>query len=75
MTVPHLTPEQILRVAVAHILDGVDQHVLASLMGVNQGRINEAVRAVEYTLANPRVVHHLATGKATIINGNGETNE
>lgn len=41
-----LTPQEKLRVAVAHLCEGVDQHVLAALMGVNQGRINEAVTAV-----------------------------
>lgn len=41
-----LTPGQKLRVAVAVLLDGFDQHKVAALMGVNPGRVNEAVQAV-----------------------------
>lgn len=41
-----LTPAEKLRVAVAVLIDGVDQHKVAALMGVNQGRVNEAVVAV-----------------------------
>jgi hypothetical protein len=64
-----LTPEQILRVANAHILDGIDQHKLASLFGVNQGRIAEAVGAVRYAMDNHALIYKVATGKATISNG------
>ena len=41
-----LTPGEKLRVAVAVLLDGMDQHKVAALMGVNPGRVNEAVKAV-----------------------------
>ena len=41
-----LTPAEKLRVSVAVLLDGFDQHRVAALMGVNPGRINEAVMAV-----------------------------
>jgi hypothetical protein len=41
-----LTPPEKLRVAVAVLLDGVDQHKVAALMGVNPGRVAEAVAAV-----------------------------
>ena len=77
MSTPHLTPDQILRVAVAHILNGVDQHVLAELLGSNQGRINEAVKAVEWTLSNHRTAHKLAMGRAHVNfqNGNGEESQ
>ena len=37
-----LTPAQKLRV----LLDGMEQHKVAALLGVNQGRINEAVQAI-----------------------------
>ena len=40
-----LTPEQKIRAAVAVLCDGVDQHVIAALFGVNPGRINEAAQA------------------------------
>ena len=45
-----LTPDEKLRVASAHLLSGVDQHVLASIFGVNPGRIAEAVTAVRAAL-------------------------
>lgn len=38
-----LTPAEKLRVAVAVLVEGVPQHVIAALMGVNSGRIAEAV--------------------------------
>jgi hypothetical protein len=41
-----LSPAEKLRVAVAVLLDGFDQHRVAALMGVNMGRVNEAVMAV-----------------------------
>lgn len=41
-----LTPAEKLRVAVAVLVDGFDQHRVAALMGVNPGRVNEAVVAV-----------------------------
>lgn len=71
----HLTNEQILRVAVASILDGVDQHKLASIMGVNQGRINEAVKAIEWTLANHKTAYRIARGKAHVVVENGADDE
>jgi hypothetical protein len=41
-----LSPAEKLRVAVAVLLEGFDQHKVAALMGVNQGRVAEAVGAV-----------------------------
>jgi hypothetical protein len=41
-----LTSEEKLRAAYAHMIGGVDQHVIAALFGVNPGRINEAIMAV-----------------------------
>jgi hypothetical protein len=38
-----LTPEEKIRVAAAYEVFNIDQHVLAFLYGVNQGRINEAI--------------------------------
>jgi len=45
-----LTPAEKLRVAVAVLVDGVDQHKVAALMGVNQGRVNELVSAIRRVL-------------------------
>lgn len=41
-----LSPAERLRVAVAVLVDGYDQHRIAALMGVNPGRVAEAVVAV-----------------------------
>lgn len=71
----HLSNEQILRAAVGHILDGIDQHKLAAVMGVNQGRINEAVKAVEWAIANHKTAYLIARGKAHVTLVNGEDDE
>jgi transposase-like protein len=42
----NLTPDEKLRAAHAHIVQGVDQHIIASLFGVNPGRVNEAIKAI-----------------------------
>ena len=47
-----LTSQEKLRVAVAVLIEGVPQHIIAALMGVNQGRINEAVVAVRKAIEN-----------------------
>lgn len=39
----NLTPTEQLRVAYLHLIDGLPQHTLAQVFGVNQGRVNEAV--------------------------------
>jgi hypothetical protein len=41
-----LTPAEKLKVAYAVLINGWDQHEVAALMGVNPGRVNEAVMAV-----------------------------
>ncbi len=47
-----LTPEEKLRAAHAHIINGVDQHVIASLFGVNMGRVNEAIMVIRAAIAD-----------------------
>jgi len=41
-----LTPEEKLRVAHAVLINKIDQHHVASLFAVNQGRVSEAVTKV-----------------------------
>jgi hypothetical protein len=41
-----LTPAEKLRVAVAVPVDGIDQHKVVSLMGVNPGRVGELIGAI-----------------------------
>jgi len=45
-----LTPNEKLRVAAGYDLMGIDQHKLAFLFGVNQGRIAEAIADVRSAL-------------------------
>ena len=52
----HLTPDEKLRAAHAHIINGVDQHVIASLFGVNAGRVNEAIMAIRAAVADGEAV-------------------
>jgi 3-dehydroquinate dehydratase len=47
-----LTPAEKLRVAVAVLVDGMDQHRVAALMGVNPGRVAEAVVAIRDAIEN-----------------------
>ena len=53
MSEPRLTPQQKARVAVAVLCDHVEQHVVASLLGVNHGRVNEAVQAARAAFGFP----------------------
>ena len=45
-----LTPGEKLRVAHTHLIDGVPQEVIARLMGINSGRVNEAIMAIRGAL-------------------------
>jgi len=47
-----LAPVEKVRVAFAHICLGVDQHTLASMYGINPGRVSEAVKAVREAVKN-----------------------
>jgi hypothetical protein len=49
-----LTFEQKIAAAWAYHVKGVDQHTLAALYSVNQGRIAEACKAVEVALTDPK---------------------
>jgi DNA-binding transcriptional regulator LsrR (DeoR family) len=51
----YLTFEQKLTAAWAYHVKGVDQHTLASIYGVNQGRISEACKAAEHALSEMKV--------------------
>ncbi len=50
-----LTPQEKLRVSVAVIIEGVPQHVIAALFGVNPGRVAEAVVAIRRAIENDTV--------------------
>jgi hypothetical protein len=45
-----LTPAEKLRVAVAVLADGIDQHKVAALMGVNPGRVGEFISKIRRLL-------------------------
>ena len=46
----HLTPEDKLRIAVAVLIHGVDQHHVAALFDINQGRVSEITSEVRKVL-------------------------
>lgn len=50
---PTLTPEEKIKAAAAHDLLGVDQHVLAFIFGVNQGRVAEAITEIRKAAGFP----------------------
>lgn len=43
-----LTPREKIKVAYAYEIMGISQHDLAALFEVNQGRVAEAIRAIQY---------------------------
>ena len=47
---PHLTPTEKLSAAYFHLVMGVDQHQIAAMYRVNQGRVSEAVSAARTAL-------------------------
>ena len=49
----NLTPEEKIKAAAAHELLGIDQHHLAFIFGVNQGRVAEAVIALRKAAGYP----------------------
>ena len=48
-----LTHDEKLRAAYAYLINGVAQHHIAALYGVNQGRISEAVAMVSKAIGYP----------------------
>lgn len=52
-----LTSKEVLMVAHAHLICGVDQAVLASMFGINQGRVNEAIQVVREVCEHHRERH------------------
>jgi hypothetical protein len=52
-----LTPREVLIVAYANLIERIDQHKLAGMYGVNQGRINEAIKVMQWAADNHRQLH------------------
>lgn len=59
-----LTPQEALMVAHAHLIGGVDQHTLASMYSVNQGRVNEAIVVLREAAENHKTLHRARTIKS-----------
>jgi len=59
----HLDPDEVLRVAYGAIVHEIELPVLSSLFNVNQGRVSEAVTAIEYTIHNHKEIYRLACQK------------
>jgi predicted transcriptional regulator len=55
-----LTPVEAVKCYLASREDGIDQHKLSFLYGVNVGRVSEAIQAVEWTANNILRVYHLS---------------
>lgn len=72
MTETALTPDQVLRVADAHLLKGIKQHDLAALMGINSGRIAEACVAMKWAIANHGIAYRIARGEMQVTTANEE---
>jgi hypothetical protein len=54
----HLEPDEVLRVAVAAILNGVDHATIAEVLGIaNPGRITEAVLVMEWAAENHKMLY------------------
>lgn len=49
-------PHENLQVAWMHYFLGIDQHLIASSFAINSGRVNEACRAIEYAMKDPKRV-------------------
>lgn len=64
-----LTEREKVMAYVASRLHGVDQHVIASMYGVNSGRVNEAIQAIEYAVQNTMEIYHLIKQKPELNDG------
>jgi|SRR6478735_632841 len=49
-------PHENLQAAWMHYFLGIDQHLIASSFAINSGRVNEACRAIEYAMKDPKRV-------------------
>jgi hypothetical protein len=47
----------------AHRTMGVDQNDIAMMYGVNIGRVNEAIKAIDYVLAHTREIYNMARSR------------
>jgi hypothetical protein len=52
-----LSPREVVQVAHAHLVCGIDQHALAAMFGVNAGRIAEAVSVMRNAAENHRKIY------------------
>ena len=44
--------EDVLRIAFAHLVLGIDQHKIAAMYGINSGRVAEIVKAIRHVADN-----------------------
>lgn len=66
---PDLDFEERIRAVYAHFVDKVPQQAVATLLGVNIGRVNEACKAAEHAL-RPRRIDKKAYRKPDVFNEN-----
>jgi hypothetical protein len=58
-----ITSIDVMRIAYAHIMLGVDQHILAAMWSENQGRVNEICKVFEYAMHNHMLIYRQLTEK------------
>lgn len=47
-----LTTEEAIKAAYLHVVEGIDQHVIAVAFSVNHGRVNEAINNILFAIDN-----------------------
>lgn len=52
-----LTPQEVLMVAHAHLVGGIDQHALSSMYSINPGRIAEACVVMREAAENHKMLY------------------
>lgn len=60
-----LSPEEVIMATVMH-RDGAENQQIARWLGVNQGRVSEAVQAMEWASHNHKDIYKIVRGEAYI---------
>lgn len=65
-----LSPEDVVRIAFAHLLCDVHQHTLASMWGMDSGRVAEAIVAMRWAAEHHKELYrHIQRQKKRTKNG------
>lgn len=58
-----LTPHEVVMVAHAHLVGGIDQHALSSMFSVNPARVAEAIVAIRFAAERHMEIYEMAKAK------------